>query len=228
MLEGMEYLSHPAKKKAELRLLLTTCQVVTIHQLRRLGLERAAQWLQLPRATYSCRTRATQQDSTRNLEFVALEAAVLQAAPRDLMHLAGTAEAYIWHRYGAGQETGAHRWSLVELAGRSRDRLPDAEILRRPGRGNDSAVEFDAGYLPEKAELKAQAFASQGYSHLLWATTVQGRVKSLAEEFSLLHSLGRLPNIRRVDVIWANIWEDAPYRVRPRCRKAVHVSRVFV
>lgn len=223
----MDYLSHPAKTKAELRRLLTTCRVVTIHQLRRLELEQAAEWLQLPRATYSCRTRATQQESTRKLEFVALEEEVLRHAPRDLMHWAGTAEAYIWHRYGSGWETGAPQWSLVELSGRSRDRLPDAEILRRPGRRWDSVVEFDAGYAPTKARLKARAFADQGYSHLLWATTVQGRVKSLAEDFSVLYSLGKLPNIRRVDVIWANIWEDAPYRARPRCHKAVHISRVF-
>ena len=223
---------HPAQSKAQLRELLRVCRVVTVHQLRRLDLEQAATWLDLPRVTYTCRTRVTQGHSAADLTFAALDPQTLSAPPRDLMHWAGTAEAYLWYRSScsAGRIPEAEpgeRWTLVDLAGRERGHLPDATILRGPSRRDDAAVEYDTGYVREHQVAKLHTFAAHGYAHIIWATTVHGRVRTLCDLITAEQAAGRLPNLRRADVLYACIWRDDPYPHRPRCHKANWLSQRF-
>ena len=88
--------------------------VLTTTQLDRRGLLEAADWLALPRVTYTCRTRVNDAESDVDLTFVGKDLASLRAAPRELMHLAGLAEARGRLTLVAGE-----RWRHVSLAGRT-------------------------------------------------------------------------------------------------------------
>ena len=68
-------------------------RVLTTVQLERQNLLMAANALGLPRVTYTCRTRVT-QNSNISLTFVALEERLLERCQRELMHDAGLAEAH--------------------------------------------------------------------------------------------------------------------------------------
>lgn len=134
---------HPATAKAQLRATLSIDRVLTTVQLERRGLLKAAEWLGLPQACRTCRTRTTQSHSDTDLTFVSLHHNVLTRPARDLMHDAGLAEARHRVRKALKPE---EVWQHIDIAGRQRTHLPDAEILDPDrDRRRDFAVEFDAG-----------------------------------------------------------------------------------
>lgn len=214
---------HPATRKADLRRLLRDVGVATTVQLERRNLLEAADWLDLPRVTYTCRTRVT-QDSAVGLTFMALEEADLDRSARDLMHQAGLAEA----RWRTALEEG-EVWQPVTLRGRQRMHLPDAEIIwPGPDHTRDTAVEFDAGYTGERITAKLQAAAQQGYTRILWATSVHARTRSVMRRARILHHQGRLPGVQRVRTLFVDFWSEGdPYRERPRCHKPGELSVTF-
>ncbi|MGY2897040.1 hypothetical protein [Deinococcus sp. UYEF24] len=203
--------------------MLRVDRVLTTVQLERRGLIRAADWLGLPRVTYTCRTRVTQSDSGVDLTFVAEDEVWLQNSPRDLMHWAGLGEA----RSQLGRvrlDLSAHRWQHVDLGGRLRSSLPDAELLGPAGQRNwDGAAEFDAGYSPVKVAVKLEAAAVAGYRLLIWASSIHSRTITIPEQARELHRLGLLPGLAGVIVLFVDFWSPgSPYDDRSRCHKPMH------
>ena len=216
---------HPNTQKAELRALLAVDQVVTVAQLDRWDLLQAAGYLRLPCLELTCRTRVTQPDSYSDLTFVALEREPLDLAPRELMHLCGLAEA----RRGRVLEPG-ERWRHVSLKGRSKGNHPDAEIIQTLDRDrrSDCAVEFDAGYARDRVAVKLIAAAADGYTRILWATSIHARTRTVMTLAVQLHRAGRLPNVTRVETRFADFWSaHDPYVDRPRCHKAMTLTQDF-
>ena len=82
----------PSRKKSVLRARLQTDRVLTTVQLERQGLMAAADALDLPRVTLTCRTRVTQPHSAVSLTFVALEESLLERPSQVLIHDVGVAE----------------------------------------------------------------------------------------------------------------------------------------
>ncbi|BDP44823.1 hypothetical protein DAETH_47920 (plasmid) [Deinococcus aetherius] len=215
---------HPATQKAQLRAALAVDRTLTTAQLERRGLARAAEWLALPTVTRTCRTRTTQPHSDIDLVFVALDDSVLTRPSRDLMHDAGLAEAR--HRLQRGMVPSA-RWRHVELAGRQRVHLPDAEVLHHDPR-KDWAVEFDAGYSPERREAKLEAAARVGYGVLVWATSIHARIPVVTAQAAALHSRERLSGVEGVVAVFVDFWSSRdPYADRPRCHKDMTKSVWF-
>lgn len=226
------YLQHPARKKAELRHLLMACRVLTLPQLERLQLAKAADWLDLPRITYTCRPRVMQSHLEVDIEFVSLEEESLLAPPQDLFHLAGTGELYLWYRHDYGRSTRPagpmkERWELVDLCGRTNGHLPDAEILRQDTHGrslHDSAVEFDAGYTTKRVRAKLDEMGKLQYAHIIWGTTVQGRLPRMMDAIKDAHRKGKLPNLKGADVVYCNCWDAYPYQLSRRTHKRLGLS----
>lgn len=217
---------HPARLKAQLRAMLAIDRVLTTVQLERRGLLRAAEWLELPRTCRTCRTRTTQSHSTVDLTFVALNSHTLTRPARDLMHDAGLAEAR--HRVMHALRPSAV-WQHVDVAGRRRTHLPDAEVLNLHSRGlQDFAVEFDAGYAPTRVAQKLKAAAEAGYSLVIWATSIHARTGTVAEQARKLHGLGQLPGVEDVVTLFVDFWTlGDPYAKRPRCYKKTLVKVRF-
>lgn len=216
---------HPATQKAELRALLAVDSVVTAAQLQRWGLAQAAQWLELPRVTLTCRTRVTQSESTTDLTFVARSADQLARAPRELMHLSGLAET----RRGRVLEPG-QVWQHVNLKGRAKIHQPDAEIVQLldVARRSDWSVELDTGYSPQRIAQKLEAATTAGYSRILWATTVHRRTQTVLDQASWLQRKGKLPDLTQIETQFVDFWSaNDPYVNRPRCHKPMRLSRTF-
>lgn len=214
---------HPATQKATLLSMLRVDRALTTVQLERRGLLQAADWLGLPRVTYTCRTRVTQSDSCVDLTFVSMDESWLKSSPRDLMHWAGLGEA----RAQLGRvklDLPAHRWQHVDLGGRHKSHLPDAELIGPAGQTDrDGAVEFDAGYSPAKVALKMEAAAAAGYRLLIWATSIHRRTITVPEQAREFHRLGLLPDLVGVIVLFVDFWSAvSPYDDRPRCHKPMH------
>ncbi|MBB6016918.1 hypothetical protein ACFP9V_03985 [Deinococcus radiopugnans] len=208
---------HPNRRKAQLRRTLADDLVLTTVQLERRGLLRAADGLALPRVTYTCRTRVNDAGSDLELTFIGKDTASLRAAPRELMHLAGLAEARSRLTLTPGEQ-----WRHVSLSGRTREQHPDAEIVQTLDltHASDAAVEFDAGYDLKRVERKLCAFAEHGYSRLLWATTIHSRVRAVINLAQRLQAGGKLPHVTRVETYYVNFWRTRnPYDGRPRCHK---------
>lgn len=211
---------HPATQRVRLQQILRIDRTVTTVQLGRWDLLQAAERLGLPQVIYSCRTRITQSDSTVNLTFVALDDVTLDRAPRDLMHDAGLAEARAHHVL----ESGAH-WRHVTLRGRARLHLPDAEIIGPDlEHTRDWAVEFDAGYSRKVIREKVQAMCAQGYTRLLWASSIHDRTRSVQALVRALWVAGDAPGLEIVETRFCDFWtaDCDPYRHRPRNAKALH------
>jgi hypothetical protein len=226
---------HPMTQKANLRRMLELDRVLTTAQLERRGLLQAADWLKLPRITYTCRTRVTQPDSGVDLTFVALDEEWLRNTPRELMHWAALGEA----RAGVLRLgfLDSYQWQHVELSGGRRTHLPDAELIGRADFNhndcsvkfdNDSSVEFDAGYSPAKVERKMEAAAEAGYRLLIWATSIHSRTVTVSDQARRLHNLGLLPGVDGVIVLFVDFWSvKDPYMDRPRCHKPIRELVVF-
>lgn len=215
----------PATKRAKVQRLLAVDQVVTLAQLQRWGVSEVVRWQALPVVTRTCRTRVNQSDSDVDLAFVAWDAAVLDQAPRDLMHLAALAETRSRKRLQPGEE-----WRHVSVAGRSRGHLPDVEILQMldPTRRSDWAVEFDAGYPWSRVRAKLTAAAADGYTRLCWATSVHGRVQRVMDLATRLQQEGHLPGVVMVETCWVDFWsEENRYVSRPRCHKPMALAHRF-
>ncbi|PNY82745.1 hypothetical protein [Deinococcus koreensis] len=209
---------HPATQRAQLQFLFREVPVVTTVQLHRLGLLRAAGSLTLPERTRDCVTRVTQQRSVTRLSFVALKASTLQRPAQVLQHLAGVAEA----RLQLGELAPGERFSLIATRGRPSGNQPDAELLLGgPSGYQDQALEFDAGYPKLRVDEKLRAFAEQGYTGILWATSVHGRVETLFQRMRDLRAAGELPGVERCQVTFVDFWtaHRDPYGHRPRCHK---------
>lgn len=205
---------HAARQKALLRRALAVDGVLTTAQLKRRGWLQAADRLGLPRVVYTCRTRVNQPESDMWLTFVGRDKEVLSQAPRELMHLAGLAEARSLVELAAGEE-----WRHVTLAGNVRMQLPDAEVVS-PVKFQDAAVEFDAGYDRARRLKKLHGFAVGGYSRIFWMTSIHNRVKQVAQEAWMLHRRGDLPHVVGGEVVFVNFWSARdPYTGRPRCHK---------
>ncbi|WP_216325965.1 hypothetical protein [Deinococcus aestuarii] len=220
---------HPAIQKAKLRAALALDRTLTTVQLERRGLLQAATWLGLPQVTLTCRTRTTQPHSDTDLSFVALDARWLSRPPRDLMHDAGLGEAR--HRIEQrGDMPPRAVWQHVTLAGRQRVHLPDAEVLiPHPQRQMDWAVEFDAGYSPQRIERKLEAAASAGYRWMFWATSVHDRTTRVLGQAEDLHHLGRLPGLAGITTIFVDFWSlRDPYVGRRRCLKQMSIEYSFI
>jgi hypothetical protein len=216
---------HPNVAKAELRALLATDRVVTTAQLGRWGLRSAAEWLGLPQLTRTCRTRVTQSESTVDLTFVAFTEALLDQAPRDLMHLCGLAEIRRARALVPGEQ-----WRHVTLGNRRRGHLPDAEIIQMldPTRRSDTAVEFDAGYSTTRCKQKLMAAAASGYSRILWATSVHARTRTVGRIAHQLQRSGHLPEVSEVQVRFVDFWSiHNPYVNRPRCHKLMELTQAY-
>ena len=203
--------------------MLRVDRVLTTVQLERRGLLQVADWLELPRVTYTCRTRVTQSDSGVDLTFVAEDEAWLRNSPRELMHWAGLGEGR--SQLGrVGLDLYAHRWQHVDLGGRLRSPLPDAELIGPAGQTDrDGAAEYDSGYSPSKVALKMEAAAMAGYRLLIWATSIHSRTITLPEQARELHRLDLLPGLAGVIVLFVDFWSPGtPYDDRPRCHKPMH------
>lgn len=218
---------HPATQKAKLRATLAIDRTLTTVQLERRGLLRAARWLGLPEVTRTCRTRTTQPHSDTNLTFVALDARWLSRPSRDLMHDAGLGEAR--HRVLPDGIPPQAVWQHVTLAGRQRVHLPDAEMLiAHPQQRRDWAVEFDAGYSPQRIEQKLEAAACAGYRWMIWATSVHDRTLRVREQADDLHYRGRLPGLAGLTTVFVNFWSPQdPYVRRRRCFKQMSIEHGF-
>jgi hypothetical protein len=216
---------HPAQLKALLRRTLTTDIVLTTAQLERRGLREAAQWLALPSLTLTCRTRVTQSESTTDLTFVALTLTALDQTPRDLMHLAGLAEARSLKTLAEGEV-----WRHIVLKGRIKHHQADAEIVQAldSSRRSDWAVEFDAGYSRARTVRKLIAAAQVGYTKLYWATSIHDRARSVMALAAQLQHQGRLPYVSQIETRFVNFWSASePYLGRPRCHKPLELFRTF-
>lgn len=217
---------HPARLKAQLRAMLAIDRTLTTVQLERRGLLKATEWLDLPQICRTCRTRTTQSHSTVDLTFVALNPRTLARSARDLMHDAGLAEAR--HRVHHGLHPNAI-WQHVDVAGRKRTHLPDAEVLNLHSRRlQDFAVEFDAGYAPARVEQKLKAAAEAGYSLIIWATSIHARTSTVAAQARKLHGLGQLLGVDDVVTLFVDFWTlGDPYARRTRCYKKTLVKVRF-
>lgn len=219
---------HPATLKAELRRFLGQHPVVTTMQLERWGWAQAADWLDLPRLSLDVRTQVTQPSSQVELTFVAHTEAALLDPPHVLLHSALLAET--WAVLNATQAAfPGEGFRYVSLRGRGQGRLPDAEIqLFENEPGLDSAVEVDTGYPPRRCHEKLHSYALQGFSSLVWATTVHGRVTSMARQIETLQRLGQLPGVREYLVLYVNVSRPGdPYRPRPRGHKLNSAQGAF-
>ena len=211
-----------------LRAALATDEVVTAAQLQRWGWWAAAQALELPSLTRTCRVRVTDPESGRDLRFLALDRETLSRAPRDLMHLAGLAEA----RRRLALEPG-ETWRLLNARGAAMGdtrHWPDAEIVQQldNSRRSDWAVEFDAGYSRARIRQKLQAAATAGFTRLYWASSIHTRVETVLREMLLLKGGGTLPRVTRVETRFVDFWSrHDPYVGRPRCHKSMGRSRHF-
>ena len=210
---------HHTQAKQRLRQLLQTGgRVATTATLTKRGLLSAANALGLPRTELDVRTRVTQSDSTVRLMFVALEEELLHQSARELMHAAAMTEALAQypHLIPSG-----YTWVLT-TGGTGQGHRPDAELLSSGlnSYGEDIAVEFDAGYPPKVIDAKLRAYAEQGYSEIIWMTSIHGRVGSVLDRAADLEEAGQLPGIRNVTTVWSDFWTaDSRYQRRPRCRK---------
>lgn len=212
---------HTQTKQRVRQLLRHSGQVATSATLAKRGLLQAAQAMGLPWVELDCRTRVNQSDSMIRLQFIALEEEQLLQKAGDLMHAAAMTEGiaqfpqlippgYTWRLIGPKQrrELGAGHW-------------PDAELLSPEinGYGKDVAVEFDAGYPTDKIRAKLSAYARNGYSQIIWMTSIQSRVTSVIQTAEKLDDAGHLPGVE-VTTVWSDFWTPHDrYAERPRCRK---------
>ncbi|GAA5514946.1 hypothetical protein Dcar01_03710 [Deinococcus carri] len=216
---------HPAQRKALLRHTLAIDRVLTTAQLTRRGLLETAEWLELPRVTRTCRTRVTQSESDTDLTFVALRAEDLDCPSRDLMHLAGLAEAR--HRITLAE---GEVWRHVSLQGRVKRHQAHAEILQTldPSRRSDWAVEYDAGYSWGRITDKLVAADEGGYLKVYWATSIHARTLTVMTLAQQLQQAGRLPHLTQVETRFVDFWTPRePYVGRPRCHKPTALTHVF-
>lgn len=211
--EGMSSVGHPARLKARLRKLFSVDRVITSVQLTRSGLLETAQRLDLPHITYTVRTRSTQASSAVDLTFYAGNADWLSAPPRDLMHWAILAEGR--SLLGCMHE---QEYRYVDLGGRDKANLPDAEVLEFDG-SPDWAVEADAGYPRERVTQKIEMASRAGYGRLIWFTTVRERTKTLTQLFDEEFPAGLPGTLKGIDIYFTDIWSPNPYARRPRCHK---------
>lgn len=200
--------------------------MATTATLARAELLTAADRLALPRVTRSVRTRGTQSGSNVDLTFVALRAESLKLPAGELMHRAALTEGL--RTYPQVVEPGM-KWRLVELKGRERLHLPDAEVVSADlnDHSQDCAVEFDASYDPEKVERKLRAFAAQGYRNVIWLTSVHGKVKTVTEQARDLKARGKLADVTNMVAMWVDFWSDSDDRYdldRRRCKTKVNVA----
>lgn len=219
----MSSVGHPARKRARLRELFKQDRVVTSVQLSRWGLLETADSFGLPHRTYTLRTRSTQASSAVDLTFYAGDSDWLSAAPRDLMHWATIAEGR--HKIGClyGQEL-----VYVDLGGRDRADLPDAELLQSDG-SPDWAVEADAGYSKERIVRKIVTASRAGYGRLAWLTTVHARTTTLPTIVEDVVRSGLPGTLRAVDIYFVDFWSQRdPYHGRPRCHKPMRGSALVV
>jgi hypothetical protein len=166
---------------------LATDLVLTGAQLDRRGLFGAAEALGLPSVTLSLRTLVTVPGSERQLQFVALDEAVLEHhSPEKLMELAILAEAR-----ATLSRSGAEFRRITSGRG---GLMPDAVLINGPvGSGLDGAVECDSGYSEDKLLDKAEGFAHPpanqrvdshlGFAESLWVVTSLVRARHLQELF---------------------------------------------
>lgn len=206
----------PSRKKSALCASLRTDRVLTTVQLERQGLMTAADALDLPRVTLTCRTRVTQPHSDVSLTFVALEESFLERPAQVLMHDVGVAEA---RQQCPGLVGGTLRH--LELRGHGRGHLPDAVYLA-PGLRTalDWAIEFDAGYDPGRIEQKLRAADREGYANYLLATTVQVRTGQIGPLIRKFPPDEPLLHLRRVETRYVNFWSlRDPYRTSRRTHK---------
>lgn len=208
---------HPAARKAELRRLLGNHPVMTTVSLARLGLAQAADWLDYPRIELDVRTQAHQASSLTTLTFVSREEQHLRQAPRDLLHQAFLAEGAL--RLSDHMDAQALQFAYLTLKGRQ-GMWPDAELRSPQGRAHDVAVEVDTGYSPERVDAKLIGFAAAGYRHLIWLTSVHGRVEKVDSRVYALHAQGKLTGVEQVRAMYVDVHRSGdPYAPRPRLNK---------
>jgi hypothetical protein len=210
---------------SNVKLLLGLTRVATLEQLKKYDLTEAVSVLGLPiRGPVTCKTRTTQPDSLVDLTFVALEAKWLNSPRRDLMHYAGLSELLCLTEAEDGAE-----WHLVDLKGREPGRMPDAEIIfPRSVRRHDIFVEFDAGYSRDAVTDKLRAAARSGYSRVLWACSIHGRLSTIASIADTLQRTAQLEGVERLEVVWVDFWSlRDTYSGRPRCHKPNRVTREY-
>lgn len=213
---------HSATLRAQVRALFRTHRVLTTAQLERRGLLRAADSLDLPRVTLEVRTQVTQPTSQRELTFVATEERWLTQASRDLLHhalLAETAERIA----PLVPEAPTWNWKYLDLRDRLSGVRPDAELWwSGQPRDQDYAVEADAGYARERREQKLTGAATLGYRHLVWATSIQGRVASIVQEAAALAEQGQLRGLAGVTAVYVNVHSTGrPYDLSRRNHKSL-------
>ncbi|MCD0155877.1 MULTISPECIES: hypothetical protein [unclassified Deinococcus] len=212
---------HSATLRAQVRELFRVHRVVTSAQLERRGLLRAADSLDLPRVTLEVRTQATQPTSQRELTFVAAEERWLEdQSSRNLLHhalLAETAERL------APLVPAAPTWKYLDLGDRLSGVRPDAELWwSDQPRDQDYAVEADAGYGRERREQKLTGAATLGYRHLVWSTSIQGRVATIVQEAATLAEQGQLPGLAGVSAVYVNVHSTGrPYDLSRRNHKSL-------
>lgn len=208
----------PSRKKSVLQTRLRTDRVLTTVQLERQGLLAAADALDLPQVTFTCRTRVTQPRSRCKLTYVALEEGLLDRPPHLLMHDAGLAETR-----ARSPELVGGTFKHLDLQGKERGHLPDAVYLApHLQTAQDWAIEFDAGYDPETIEDKLRGADRQGYARYLWATTIRARTAQIGKLLRKMHAIDPFSHLQHVEARFVDFWSPDPYQTSPRMHKRLN------
>lgn len=175
------------------------------------------------RATYTVNTRSKQQHSVSTLEWYAPNGQTLNAEVAVLLHNSCLTELLLL------EAVELHGAVVRPVTGGLKGMAwPDAEALWRDRSQLDTAIEIDVGYDLATSRRKLISFCVQGYTSVIWGTTVHQRVRTWGDEITRMVAAGQLDQLQKLQVVFVDVWSDNdPYVNRPRCHKPMWRTLTF-
>lgn len=215
---------HVNAQKAQLRKLLADGRVVTLAQVHRWGLSRAAELMNPAQVMLSVRVRSNDRSSLRDVTFMAQYPSTLSKPTRDLTHRAALSEL----EQLMLSDFGGRVVLRPPLGTRGDHRRPDASLVvagdHTGAGGGVAAVEVDLGYDHKRLKSKAIAVGTdpkKHYQSYILASTIHDRTSTVTKMIETSHQSGvHFGSLNAFVVRWVDFWSfHDPYVDRPRCHK---------